>query len=212
MAARKTTDTTETKKKTTRKEKKEEPTFKHAVQKHVVVSQEETAEQLRSRLQKDVDEYELYAEKAFDTEEMGKDYDEIKMRSTEYAESLKLVNYKVPEKISYDGKDCTRKEVGDKIVFFMTKESVHFNEIPTLKSIVEYWREPKDEIPFALYDKTVKTLNNMTYRGIPEWDGILMVSAFFSAMSEGYTKANIILSYWNAKASVLENRAKEIGK
>lgn len=213
-ATKKTTEGKETteKKKSQKSVKAAEgkTAFSHTEQKHVERLPEENAEQLRERLQKEIDDYEIEVSKANDIQEMEKDYAESRMRKTEYLESLKLTNYKLQETVSHNGKDVTRKEVGDKIVFFLTKEPVSFGEITLLKSLVEYWSEPKDEIPFETYDKTVKFLDKMKYRGIPEWDGILMVSAFFRTMSEEYTKTNTIISYWDAKARVLENRAKEI--
>jgi hypothetical protein len=187
----------------------EKNTFVHTEQQHVQRG-DETVEQYRQRLQEIVDAYEKTVAEANDITEMEKDYREIQMRKTEMQERLKASSYNVSESAEYNGTNVTRKEVGEKIVLFVTKEPVGFPEIPTMKLIVDYWENPTDTIPFPVYDATVRTLDNVKYRGMMEWDGIMMVSAFFGTMSEPYSIDNITMSYWDAKAKVLETRAREI--
>lgn len=212
-AAKKTTEEkAATAKKKTQKSVKaaeEKNTFVHTEQQHVQRG-DETVEQYRQRLQEIVDNYEKSVESSNDIAEMEKDYNEIQMRKRELQEQLKMSSYKVSESVEYNGNTVSRKEVGEKIVLFVTKEPVGFPEIQTMKKIVEYWENPSETIQYSVYDATVRTLDNVKYRGVMEWDGILMVSAFFGTMSEPYSVDNITLSYWDAKAKVLETRAREI--
>lgn len=217
MAAKKNAETNENATMTRKKKKvAEQPVetqtvFVHTEQQHVQCG-DETSEQYRQRLQGIVDEYEKKVSEATDLAEMEKDFLDIRMRKVEVVEMLKKKTYNLPESVDFKGKTCTRKEVGDKIVFFVTKDPVGFPEIQTMMSIREYWRNTSDTIPFTIYDSTVKALDNIKYRGVAEWEGIMMVSAFFGSMSEPYNIDNITLSYWDAKSRVIENRAREVNR
>lgn len=215
MAAKKSAETKEkettVKKRTKSVKQVDEPVkaFVHTEQHHVQCG-DETSEQYRQRLQNIVDEYEKDIASATDLVEMEKDFNDIRKRRVEVVEMLKKTELHVSESVEFNGKTYTRKDVGDKIVFFITKDPVGFPEIQTMMSIKDYWSNPTDSIPFMVYDATVKALDNTKYRGVVEWEGIMMVSAFFKTMSEPYSIANITLSYWDAKSSVLENRARDI--
>lgn len=185
------------------------PAFVHTPQDAVQIEPGEDADAFRDRLQAVVTAYEDTVSTATNLAEMELDYQEINRRKVEYRERLKMTSYNLPESSEYDGKVWSRKEIGDKIVFFITKDPIVFGDIKAMREIRDYWINPQDTVTYSLYDRTVKILDNIKYRGVQEWEGVLAVSAFFGQIS-GYTADNIVLAYWDAKAKILEGRAASI--
>ena len=212
MAEKKTTrkksETTEEVVKTTKTEKHHD--FQCEKQEEVVINEGENSQSLTIRLQDIVNKYEEHISTAIDFKDLETEYGEVLRQMTEYNAKLSEKSYNLVESIEFEGTTYNRKQLGEKIVFFLTKEAVKFADVTRMRNLKNAWNNVADTIGFETYHNTVVFLNGITYRGVREWEGVQMVSAYFSTLAEEYAKDTVISSYWNAKKRIIEDASKRL--
>lgn len=212
MAEKKTTrkkaETTEEVVKT--KKTTKAPEFQCEQQEAVVINDGETSQVLTNRLQETVNKYEEHISKATDIKNLETEYSEVLKQMTEYNAKLSAKSYNLVESIDFEGTTYNRKQLGEKIVFFLTKEAVKFADVTRMRNLKNAWDNVGDTIGFETYHNTVVFLDGITYRGVREWEGVQMVSAYFSTLADEYAKDTVISSYWNAKKRIIEDASKKL--
>lgn len=176
----------------------------------VSVNKGENAKQFVDRLKSELDEYSKKVGEINEVETLQAMFNNVVAESEEYAAVLNQKSYKLPENVTYEGKTYDLKQVSVKVSHFISQQSVKFGDVATIKEICKNWVEIKPEMGYRIYDLSVGILNNCDYKGMREWEDILIISAYLQQIGEEYTIDSFTETYWNSKKQILDNRAKEI--
>ena len=129
----------------------------------------------------------------------------------EHEAILNDIKYTLPNEVFYEGKRYSKKDVSTKILYFLNKIEVKWSYTLGLKQLYDLWKsEEFKEIPYRVYDTTLRTLDQITYKGHTEWDDILIVNEYLSGMHNEYSLDTGMLGYLSEMHNMLMNRMKEI--
>lgn len=126
-------------------------------------------------------------------------------------EHLDTVTYTLPTQAEYDGKKYSKKDIATKIVYFLNKMEVKWEHTLGLYELVSMWRsEDFKEIPYGVYDSTLRGLNTVTFKGYQEWQDILAINAYLAQNHNEYSLDTGMLVYVSNMHNMLLNRIKEL--
>lgn len=130
--------------------------------------------------------------------------DELKAR-------LDTIEYELPKDVTFDGKKYSKKDVSAKIIYFVNKLEVKWEHTLGLFELVKLWKSDDfEKIPYSVYDSTLRTLNQVTFKGMSEWTDILALNQYFAPCHNEYSLDTGILLYYSEKHNRLMNRMKEL--
>lgn len=176
----------------------------------VTVNEGENAKQFVDRLKSELGEYSKEVDGINEVPVLQAMFDEVSVQSEKYAAVLNQKQYKLPENVTYEGKTYDMKQISVKVSHFISQQSVKFGDVATIREICRNWIEIKPEMGYRIYDMSVGILNNCDYKGMREWEDILIISAYLQQIGEEYTVDSFTETYWNTKKQTLENRAREL--
>jgi hypothetical protein len=126
-------------------------------------------------------------------------------------ERLSTVTYELPSHAEYDGKKYSRNDIAGKIVYFLNKLEVKWEHTLGLYQLVQTWKHDDfTNIPYNVYDSTLRTLNTVSFKGFSEWTDILAINAYLSTCHNEYSLDTGMLVYLHECHNILMNRMKEI--
>lgn len=129
----------------------------------------------------------------------------------EHESVLNDVKYTLPNEVFYEGKRYSKKDTSAKILYFLNKIEVKWSYTLGLKQLYDMWKsEDFKEIPYRVYDTTLRTLDQVTYKGHTEWDDILIINEYLSGMHNEYSLDTGMLGYFSEMHNLVMNRMKEI--
>lgn len=130
--------------------------------------------------------------------------DELKAR-------LNNVKYELPKNAEYDGKKYSKKDVAAKIIYMLNKLEVKWENTLGLYQLVSMWRsEEFAEIPYHVYDSTLRCLNQVTFKGHNEWLDILIINAYLAQCHNEYSLDTGMIGYMGECHNIVMNRMKEL--
>ena len=129
----------------------------------------------------------------------------------EVQERLDTVEYDLAESIEYDGKKYSKKDVVAKLVYFINKLEVKWEQTLGLYQLLTMWkRDDFKKVPYRVYDSTLRCLNQVTFKGLSEWTDILVLNEYLSKCHNEYSLDTGMLVYLSECHNVLMNRMKEL--
>ena len=130
--------------------------------------------------------------------------DEVQARLNEVA-------YELPAGVTYDGKKYAKKDVVTKMVNLLNKLEVKWEQTLGLYQLVTMWKaDDFKEVPYRVYDSTLRCLNQVTFKGIHEWTDILIVNEYLSKCHNEYSLDTGMLLYLSECHNIVMNRMKEL--
>lgn len=124
---------------------------------------------------------------------------------------LDTVEYALPTEVEYDGKRYTKKEIVTKIVYFLNKLEVKWEQTLGLYQLVTMWKSDDfNKIPYRVYDSTLRCLNQVTFKGLSEWTDILAANEYLSNCHNEYSLDTGMLIYLSECHNALMNKMKEL--
>lgn len=90
---------------------------------------------------------------------------------------------------------------------FLDKKEAAWNIGFALIGIYEFWKKetnPK-KIPFAVFELTIQTLGELTYKGYDEWTAIAGINKWFEPMHPAYAEIVMGMRYIGMKHSALQD-------
>ena len=73
------------------------------------------------------------------------------------------------------------------------------------------WKsEDFKQIPYHVYDSTLRCLNTVTFKGLQEWTDILVVNAYLATCHNEYSLDTGSLLYFSECHNIVMNRMKEL--
>ena len=138
--------------------------------------------------------------------------EQVLMASMDEVENrLKDVLYKLPEEAEYDGKVYSKKEITSKIVYFLNKLEVKWENTLGLYQLVKLWKnETTEEIGYHPYDSTLRCLNQVPFKGFQEWNDILAINEYISKCHNEYSLDTGMIVFLSECHNVLMNKMKEL--
>lgn len=156
----------------------------------------------------------MYSEQVagFTTIDECNNEEQVLMASMDEVQSrLNTVTYDLPASAEYDGKKYSKKDIVCKIVYFINKLEVKWEQTLGLHQLVHMWKsEDFTKIPYNVYDSTLRVLNQVTFKGDSEWTDILVINAYLSTCHNEYSLDTGILLYLSECHNKIMNRMKEL--
>lgn len=156
----------------------------------------------------------MYAEQIADfttVEQCTEEEQKLMVLMKEHEEMLNSAKYELPKEVIYEGKRYSKKDVSIKILYHLNKLEVKWQYTLGLKQLYDLWKsEDFNEIPYRVYDTTLRTLDQVTYKGHTEWDDILIVNEYLSLCHNVYSLDTGMLAYLSEMHNMVMNRMKEI--
>ena len=152
-------------------------------------TQEETAQQMAERLQKEVDEYKEMVSSITSQEKLDELEKEMMKEYDDYEAYLKDVRYPLPASTTFEGKEFSKSDVAGKIIYFISKIEQTWQYVLGLYELCKLWKSPTfTEINFGALDSTLRLLDQCKFQGMSEWRDILIVNEYMKALHEQYAK------------------------
>lgn len=124
---------------------------------------------------------------------------------------LDTVEYDLPKDINYENKRYSKKDISAKIIYFLNKIEVKWEHTLGLYQLVNLWKsEEFKKIPYRIYDSTLRTLNQVSFKGMQEWTDILAINAYLSECHNDYSLDTGMLIYLSECHNLIMNRMKEL--
>lgn len=99
------------------------------------------------------------------------------------------------------------KESSETICQFLDKKEAPWNVGFALIGIYEFWKQEKNpkKIPFAVFELTIQTLGELTYKGYEEWTAIAGINKWFEPMHPHYADIVMNMRYVGLKHSAVQD-------
>lgn len=114
-------------------------------------------------------------------------------------EKRKTTEFTLPK----EGWELTSKTICD----FLDKKEAPWNVGFALIGIYEFWKKEKNpkKIPFAIFELTIQTLGELTYKGYDEWSAIAGINKWFEPMHPAYAEIVMGMRYLGMKHSAVQD-------
>lgn len=156
----------------------------------------------------------LYKEQvaAFETIDQCNAEEQVLMASMDEVQAkLDVAFYELPDSAEYDGEKYSKKNIVSKIVYFLNKLEVKWEQTLGLYQLVTMWKSDDfTKIPYRVYDSTLRCLNQVSFKGLSEWTDILAVNEYLSQCHNEYSLDTGMVIYLSECHNVLMNRMKEL--
>lgn len=125
---------------------------------------------------------------------------------------LVSVRYELPASAEHNGKTYSKKSIGEKIIYFINKLEVKYENTLGLYQLVNIWKSDVDDIQYHVYDSTLRCLNQVTFKGYTEWNDILAVNEYLSQCHNEYSLDTGMLVYLSECHNAVINKMDEFAK
>ena len=168
-------------------------------------------EEMAAAMQVELDNYKITVDGFTTTDECAAEEQVLMASMKEVEERLNNVVYTLPDSVEYNGKTYSRKNVAEKVNYFLNKIECKWEQTLGLYQLVSLWRgEDFKEISYRVYDSTLRCLNQVTFKGYTEWTDILIVNDYLSQCHNEYSLDTGLLLYLSECHNVLLNKMKEL--
>ena len=125
-------------------------------------------------------------------QDLIKEFDELN-------EKRKTTEFTLPK----EGWELTSKTICD----FLDKKEAPWNVGFALIGVYEFWKKEKNpkKIPFAVFELTIQTLGELTYKGYDEWSAIAGINKWFEPMHPAYAEIVMGMRYLGMKHSAVQD-------
>ena len=159
-------------------------------------------EQMTAKLEESILQFEEELAGINDVEALKKLEGDLMVEFDEYDEHIKNVKYRLEEFVEYDGTKQSANEIQRNIIYFLNKIESEFRTTLGIYQMIRYWKKNTDlEIPYQVYESTLRTLGTLKYKGEQEMLNILITNNWFATAHEAYKKD----AMWQGYLSTLHN-------
>ena len=149
---------------------------------------------------------------AFNTIDECNAEEQVLMASMDEVQArLATVEYELPDRVEYGGKKYSKKDIAAKVIYFLNKLEVKWEQTLGLYQLVTMWKNDDFAlIPYGAYDSTLRCLNQVTFKGMDDWTGILVVNEYLAQCHNEYSLDTGMLLYFSECHNIVMNRMKEL--
>lgn len=170
----------------------------------------ETAPEMGDRLQKIADNYKLELEKINDTEELKKKEQEWIDKLEQLDKYLEKVQYNLPKTTVFNFHTYQKGVIAQRIIRFIQTKDVQFQFTLGMWELCKLWLTDPSSLTYSQYNATLETLGTLTFKGMSEWENILIINEFFRATNKEYAKDLTAYQYLSTMHSNLVQRLQMI--
>lgn len=137
---------------------------------------------------------------------IGKPMNELEAIEQELINEFDALNDKRKE-TEFDLPKTGWENASTTICNFLDKKECPWNVGFALIGIYEFWKKEKNpkKIPFAVFELTIQTLGDLTYKGYDEWTAIAGINKWFEPMHPAYAEIVMGMRYLGMKHSALQD-------
>ena len=168
-------------------------------------------EEMSIAMQADLVTYSEQVDSFTTLEECEKEEQVLMASMDEVQHRLDTISYELPKDVTYDNVKFTKSDVAKIIVYFINKLEVKWESTLGLYQLCKLWKSEKfNEIPYKVYDSTLRCLNQVTFKGMKEWEEILAVNEYLSKCHNEYSLDTGMLVYLSECHNVVMNKMKQL--
>lgn len=147
----------------------------------------ETPQQFAERLQKELDEYKTKISGIKTKEELDEEEKLCNDELDKYEKYLNETEYNISDGVDFDGTHYTKKDISTEIIYFLNKMEVKWDFTLGLYELSKLWRNNVDVLNFKQLDSTLRTLDQVQFKGYKEWKDILSINEYFKAVHSEFS-------------------------
>lgn len=127
-----------------------------------------------------------------DMEKLHELEQEVIKKINENNDRLAAVKYPIPEQTAFRGQAFTRAKVGGYIADLLNAQEVTWQMTLGLFDVIDFWKKTANEkneigeVPYQIYDATLRFLGQQKYRGYEMFKKVLVVSSLFTEARDLY--------------------------
>lgn len=114
-------------------------------------------------------------------------------------EYIKNVKYQLPDESKFDDKTVKASDIHSKIIYFLNRLEVEWKATLGIYQMIQAWKHVENkEVPYGVFDSTLRTLGTMKFKGEQECLDILLINNFMSNAHDQYVKDTTWIQYLSA--------------
>lgn len=123
-------------------------------------------------------------------------------------ERIEKVTYKLPKESQYDGAAERASILTQNIIGFLNRIKVNWQTSLGMYQAISFWKHfdvSKDEVPYHVFDSTIRLLGTVEYQGYNDCRMILFINNWVSTVHQEYMADQLYTQYLHAvHQSILE--------
>lgn len=117
---------------------------------------------------------------------------------------LESVTYKLGSSAEFDGTTFNSDKIQEMIVKFLERLEVEWRATLGIYQAIKFWKKEFDgEVPYAVFDSTLRLLGTLKYKGNIDCKNVLLINNWFSEQHKSYAVDNTWRAYLAAKHQAL---------
>lgn len=173
----------------------------------------ETVEKVQSMMEADVVAFTEEMNNINTVDELKKVEEDLMKIFDENDKYLQNVTYGLEAEVEYDGKLVKRSDIINFIIGFINRIEVEFRATLGIYQAIKYWKtKGADNVPYAVFDSTLRMLGTLKFKGEKDCFEILVVNNWFAGAHDSYIRDNAYTNYLAAKHQAIMSRMEELEK
>lgn len=173
---------------------------------------EEKIQEKIKKLQAEVGSYNAEVAKINDMKTLQDMEQELIKQMNENDEYLKTVKYKLSEGTVFDGKEYKKSVVAGMILTQLNKMEANWQMTLGYYNMYQIWKSVPDEVEFTTLDATLRTLQQLKFKGMDDWKSILIINEYFKFNHEAYTDDLVRAQVLSEKHNTIMDRMQLVAK
>lgn len=178
-----------------------------------VKNQTKTPEQeYYDELQNQLDEFKKKLDDITDEEELKQLEADIIKEYEENDEHLKTVEYALQDGVKYDKKTYLKATVAKYICDMLNKLEIGWQMTLGMYQMYQLWQSVPEKLTYYELDSTLRTLDQLKFKGFQEWTKILVINEYFKYNHTEYSKDMAQMVFIANKHNAILDRIKLVTK
>lgn len=172
----------------------------------------EAVQELFKKMDSEINEYKKVIDGIDDVTELKEKEQELIKEMEKNDERLKSVRYKLPEMTQFEKSTYTKATVSKYIINQLKKMEVGWQLTLGYHILANIWKSMPSEVDYGTLDSTLRTLQQLKFKGPDDWKSILVINEYFKAVHSEYTSDLAIATALAEKHNAILNRMDLIAK
>lgn len=157
--------------------------------KELTTNEQVSIQDLSKQYEQEVEAHKKDLESIDDVDKLLQMEQDIIKEQDELTKVLFDKTYKLPTRLTWDEKEYSINQIGKKIVGLLNKIEIQFSYTLGYYQVGKFWMHPVRNINYNTLDTTLRILgNDLKFKGIQEWEDILIINEFFRSTNDEYTR------------------------
>jgi len=172
----------------------------------------ETVQELFKQMDEEVKNYKEEIDKIDEVSGLEEKEQELIKEMDANDEYIKGIKYPLQESVQFGGRVYKKDEVAKYIVNQFKKLEINWQMTLGYHLLTEFWKSNPSDIKYGELDTTLRTLQQLKFKGPDDWKSILVINEYFKFNHEDYTKDLAKSMLLAEKHNIILDRMKLISK